>query len=63
MRKYLWPIIVIALALVVAGAWVLFPEERTAVSSTLSSFCSSSPAKDSRIMLPPISVSSTKAIQ
>ena len=41
MRKYLWPIIVIALALVVAGAWVLFPEERTAVSSTLSSFCSS----------------------
>ena len=41
MRKYLWPIIVIALALMAAGAWVLFPEARTAASSTVSSFCSS----------------------
>lgn len=41
MRKYLWPIIVIALALLVAGAWVLFPEARTAAISTVSSFCSS----------------------
>lgn len=41
MRKYLWPIIVIALALVAAGAWVLFPEARTAASSTVASFCSS----------------------
>ena len=41
MRKYLCPIIFIALALMAAGAWVLFPEARTAASSTLSSFCSS----------------------
>ena len=41
MRKYLWPIIVIALAFVVAGVWVLFPKERTAVSSAVSSFCTS----------------------
>ena len=41
MRKYLWPILVIALALMAAGAWVLFPEERTAVTSTVSSFCTS----------------------
>jgi len=41
MRKYLWPIIVIALALLAAGAWVLFPEARTTASSTVSSFCSS----------------------
>ena len=41
MRKYLWPILVIALALLVAGAWVLFPEERTTASSAVSSFCTS----------------------
>ena len=56
MRKYLWPIIVIALALMAAGAWVLFPEARTAASSTVSSFCSSfaEHAKDAwtRLFLP-----------
>jgi len=41
MRKYLWPIIVIALALMAAGAWVLFPEARKTASSTMSSFRSS----------------------
>ena len=41
MRKYLWPIIVIALALMVAGAWVLFPEARKTACSTVSSFRSS----------------------
>ena len=41
MRKYLWPILVIALALMAAGAWVLFPKARTTVTSTVSSFCSS----------------------
>ena len=41
MRKYLWPILVIALALMAAGAWVFFPKARTTVTSTVSSFCSS----------------------
>ena len=41
MRKYLWPVIVIALALMAAGTWVFFPEARTTASSTVSSFCSS----------------------
>ena len=41
MRNYLWPIIVIALALMAAGAWVFFPEARRTASSTMSSFCSS----------------------
>jgi len=41
MRNYLWPIIVIALALMAAGAWVLFPQARKTVSSTVSSFRSS----------------------
>ena len=41
MRKYLWPIIVIALALMAAGAWVFFPGARRTASSTMSSFCSS----------------------
>ena len=41
MRKYIWPIIVIALALLVAGAWVAFPKERKAISPAISSFCSS----------------------
>ena len=26
MRKYFWPILVITLALLVAGTWVFFPE-------------------------------------
>ena len=41
MRKYLWPILVIALALLVAGAWVAFPQARKTVCSAVSSFCSS----------------------
>ena len=41
MRKYLWPILVIALALLVAGAWVCFPEERKAVGPAVTSFCNS----------------------
>ena len=41
MRKYLWPILVIALALSAAGAWVLFPKARTTARSAVSSFCSS----------------------
>ena len=41
MRKYLWPILVIALAVLVAGAWVAFPKERKAIGPAVSSFCSS----------------------
>lgn len=41
MRKYLWPILVIALAILVAGAWVAFPEERKAIGPAISTFCSS----------------------
>ena len=41
MRQYLWPIIVIALALLAAGAWVCFPEERKAVGPAVTSFCNS----------------------
>lgn len=41
MRKYLGPVLVIALALLVAGAWVSFPQERKAIGPAISSFCSS----------------------
>ena len=41
MRKYLCPLLVIALALMIAGAWVLFPEARKTAGSTVSSFCKS----------------------
>lgn len=41
MRNYLWPILVIALALLTAGAWVMFPQARKTVCSAVSSFCSS----------------------
>ena len=41
MRKYLCPLIVIALALLVAGAWVAFPQERKSVGAAVSSFFSS----------------------
>ena len=41
MRKYLWPILVIVLALLVAGAWVAFPLARKNVGSAVSSFCTS----------------------
>ena len=41
MRKYFWPILVIALALLVAGAWVAFPEARKGVVPAISSFCES----------------------
>ena len=37
MRKYFWPILVIMLALLVAGTWVLFPQAITSVRSTISS--------------------------
>ena len=36
MRKYFWPILVIMLALLVAGTWVLFPQAITSVRSTVS---------------------------
>ena len=41
MRKYIWPILVIALALLTAGAWVTFPQERRSVGTAISSFCAS----------------------
>ena len=41
MRKYFWPILVITFALLVAGAWVAFPEARKSVGSAISSFCES----------------------
>lgn len=37
MRKYFWPILVITLALLVAGTWVFFPEAITSVRSAVSS--------------------------
>ena len=41
MRKYLCPLLVIALALMVAGAWVAFPQTKNAVGPAVSSFCKS----------------------
>lgn len=41
MRKYLCPILVIALALMIAGAWVAFPRAKNAVGPAVSSFCKS----------------------
>ena len=37
MRKYFWPVLVITLALLVAGTWVFFPEAITSVRSAVSS--------------------------
>ena len=41
MRKYLGPLVVIVLALLVAGAWVGFPQERKSIGSAVSSFSAS----------------------
>ena len=41
MRKYVGPLVVIVLALLVAGAWVGFPQERKSVGSAVSSFLAS----------------------
>ena len=41
MRKCFWPIFVIALALLVAGMWVAFPQAKSTVGSVVSSFCAS----------------------
>ena len=41
MRKYVGPLVVIALALLVAGAWVFFPREIKSVGSAVSSFFAS----------------------
>ena len=41
MGKYLGPILVIALALSVAVAWVAFPQARASVGPAVSSFCTS----------------------
>ena len=54
MGKYFGPVLVIVLSLLVAGAWVLFPQERksacSAVSSVLSSFAAEAKAAWSRHM-------------
>ena len=41
MRKYVWPVVAIALPLLVAGAWVAFPQERESACSAVSSFLAS----------------------
>ena len=41
MRKYVWPVIAIVLPLLVAGAWVAFPQERESACSAVSSFLAS----------------------
>lgn len=41
MGKYVWPVLVVALSLLLAGAWVAFPQARRTAAGAVSAFCAS----------------------